>query len=60
MNIIKNRYLFFGISLLVIIPGIIALILWNLPLGIDFAERELVFHHSSVNFCFGAVSIRPG
>jgi preprotein translocase subunit SecF len=42
MNIIKNRYLFFGISLLVIIPGIIALILWNLPLGIDFTGGSLL------------------
>jgi len=28
MNIIKNRYLYFGISLLVIIPGMLALIFW--------------------------------
>ncbi len=28
MNIIKHRYLFFLISLLVIIPGAVALILW--------------------------------
>jgi len=36
MNIIKHRYLYFAISLLVIIPGIIALIIWGLPLSIDF------------------------
>ena len=42
MNIIKNRYLYFGISLLVIIPGIIALILWQLPLGIDFTGGSLL------------------
>jgi len=42
MNIIKNRYLFFGISLLVIIPGIIALLLWHLPLGIDFTGGSLL------------------
>lgn len=36
MNIIKNRYLYFAISLLVIVPGIIALIIWGLPLAIDF------------------------
>jgi preprotein translocase subunit SecF len=36
MNIIKHRYLYFAISLLVIVPGIIALIIWGLPLAIDF------------------------
>jgi len=42
MNIIKKRYLFFGISLLVIIPGILALIFWHLPLGIDFTGGSLL------------------
>ena len=42
MNIIKYRYLYFGISLLVIVPGIIALILWGLPLGIDFTGGSLL------------------
>ncbi len=42
MNIIKNRYLYFGISLLVIIPGLLALIFWKLPLGIDFTGGSLV------------------
>jgi preprotein translocase subunit SecF len=42
MNIIKFRYIYFGISLLVIIPGIIALILWGLPLGIDFTGGSLL------------------
>ena len=42
MNIIKYRYIYFGISLLVIIPGIIALILWGLPLGIDFTGGSLL------------------
>jgi preprotein translocase subunit SecF len=50
MNIIKNRYLFFGISLLVIIPGIIALLLWHLPLGIDFTGGSLL----EVKFASGA------
>lgn len=36
MNIIKHRYLYFAISLLVIVPGIIAMIVWGLPLSIDF------------------------
>lgn len=42
MNIIKFRYIYFGISLLVIVPGIIALILWRLPLGIDFTGGSLL------------------
>lgn len=36
MNIVKFRYIYFGISLLVIIPGLIALLVWGLPLAIDF------------------------
>ena len=36
MDIIKNRYLYFLISLIVIIPGMIALAIWGLPLAIDF------------------------
>lgn len=36
MNLIKYRNLFFGLSLLIIIPGLIALKLWGLKLGIDF------------------------
>jgi preprotein translocase subunit SecF len=42
MNIIKYRYLYFGISLLVIVPGLIALILWGLPTGIDFTGGSLL------------------
>jgi len=48
MNIIKNRYLYFFISLLVIIPGIVFMILnWNetgrpLPLAIDFTGGSLL------------------
>src|SRR5690349_11422692 len=48
MNIIKNRYLYFLISLLVIIPGLIFMILnWSkigrpLPLGIDFTGGSLL------------------
>jgi preprotein translocase subunit SecF len=48
MNIIKNRYLYFLISLLVIIPGIVFMILnWAnikapLPLGIDFTGGSLL------------------
>jgi preprotein translocase subunit SecF len=42
MNLIKYRYLYFAISLLVIIPGIIALAVWKLPLGIDFTGGSLL------------------
>jgi preprotein translocase subunit SecF len=42
MNLIKYRYLYFAISLLVIIPGIVALIIWGLPLGIDFKGGSLL------------------
>jgi len=48
MNIIKNRYLYFLISLLVIIPGLVFLILnWinikaPLPLAIDFTGGSLL------------------
>ena len=48
MNIIKNRYLYFVISLLVIIPGLIFMIInWvnnstPLPLGIDFTGGSLL------------------
>jgi preprotein translocase subunit SecF len=46
MNIIKHRYLFFLISLLVIVPGLIALAIWGLPLSIDFtggSELDVAF-----------------
>jgi len=49
MNIIKNRYLYFLISLLVIVPGLVFMILhWTstgegpLPLGIDFKGGSLL------------------
>lgn len=49
MNIVGRRYLFFGISLLVIIPGLIALIAWGLPLAIDFTGGSLL----EANFASG-------
>ena len=42
LDIVKRRYLYFGISLLVIIPGLIALIVWGLPLAIDFTGGSLL------------------
>ena len=41
MNLIKYRNWFFALSLLIIIPGIIALSAWKLKLGIDFAGGTL-------------------
>ncbi len=41
MNIIKYRKVFFLISLIVLVPGIIALSLWGLKLGIDFRGGTL-------------------
>jgi preprotein translocase subunit SecF len=43
LDIVKRRYLYFAISLTVIIPGLIALIIWGLPLAIDFSGGSLLF-----------------
>ena len=45
MDIVGKRYLYFGISLLVIIPGLIALVMWGLPLAIDFTGGSLLEVH---------------
>jgi preprotein translocase subunit SecF len=42
IDIVKRRYLYFGISLLVIIPGMMALLGWGLPLAIDFRGGSLL------------------
>ncbi len=41
-NIIKRRYWYFALSLLVIVPGLVALSLWGLPLSIDFTGGTLL------------------
>jgi preprotein translocase subunit SecF len=41
-DIVGKRYWFFGLSLIIIIPGIIALLLWGLPLAIDFTGGSLL------------------
>ncbi len=41
-DIIGRRYWFFGLSLLVIVPGLIALALWGIPLSIDFTGGTLL------------------
>ncbi len=44
MNIIKRKNWYFGLSLLVIIPGLISLMLWGLNLSIDFTGgSKMVF-----------------
>jgi preprotein translocase subunit SecF len=43
MNIVKRRYMYFGISLLVIIPGLLALLVWGFPLAIDFTGGSLLY-----------------
>jgi len=42
MNIIGRRKIWYLISLILIIPGIVALILWGLPTGIDFRGGTLL------------------
>ena len=42
MNILGKRYLFFFVSLIVIIPGLIALFAGGLPLSIDFTGGSLL------------------
>lgn len=42
LNIVRRRYWFFALSLIVIIPGLIALALWGLPLAIDFTGGSLL------------------
>ncbi len=41
-DIVRRRYWYFGLSLLVIVPGVIALILWKLPLAIDYTGGTLL------------------
>jgi len=42
MDIVGKRYWFFGLSLLVIIPGLLALLVWGFPLAIDFTGGSLL------------------
>ncbi|HEY57239.1 MAG TPA: protein translocase subunit SecF [Anaerolineae bacterium] len=42
MNIVGKRYWFLLLSFLVIIPGMLALALWGLPLAIDFTGGSLL------------------
>ncbi len=42
LDIIGRRYLYFAISLIVIIPGLLALLAWGLPLAIDFTGGSML------------------
>lgn len=42
MNIIGHRRLWYAISLLLIVPGIVSLWFWGLRLGIDFSSGQLL------------------
>jgi preprotein translocase subunit SecF len=42
MNLIRLKWLWFAISIAVIVPGLISLILWRLNLGIDFTGGTLL------------------
>ena len=41
-DIVGKRYLWFGLSLLFIVPGLIALLVFGLPVGIDFVGGSLL------------------
>jgi preprotein translocase subunit SecF len=51
IDIVKRRYLYFGISLLVIVPGMLGLLVWGFPLAIDFTGGSLL----DVQFTSGTV-----
>ncbi len=42
MDILGKRYLYFAASLVVILPGLLALAVWGLPLAIDFTGGSLL------------------
>ncbi|MEX0788837.1 MAG: protein translocase subunit SecF [Anaerolineales bacterium] len=42
MNIVGRRYWFFGLSALLILPGLLALAVWGLPRAIDFTGGSLL------------------
>jgi preprotein translocase SecF subunit len=51
-HLTRYRYYFFALSLIVIVPGLLALIFWHLNLGIDFTNGttiDLQFQSSKVS-----------
>lgn len=49
MNLIRLKWLWFGISIAIILPGLASLILWGLDLGIDFTGGTLLEEKISTN-----------
>ncbi len=52
IDFVHRRKLWYGISIAVILPGLIALLVWGLNLGIDFtggAEWEIQFPRTGIN-----------
>jgi preprotein translocase subunit SecF len=46
VDFVSKRYWYFGLSLLIIVPGLLALLIWGMPLSIDFtggSRIELAF-----------------
>jgi len=59
MNIIKHKNWYFGLSLLVIVPGLIAMLIWGLNLSIDFtggSRLTLSFKNVASNSNINAVN----
>jgi preprotein translocase SecF subunit len=48
-HLTRYKYIFFGISLLIIIPGLLALIFWHLNLGIDFTGGSTISYRFASN-----------
>ena len=42
MDIVGKRYFYFAISLIAIVPGLIGLFFWGLPLAVDFTGGSLI------------------
>ncbi len=42
LHLSRYRLIFFGLSLLVIVPGVIALLVWGFNLGLDFSSGTVV------------------
>lgn len=42
LHLSSKRFIFFGLSLLIIIPGVLALVFWRFNLGLDFTSGTVV------------------
>ena len=56
-HLTRHKYWFFGISGLVILPGLLALIFWHLNPGIDFTGGSIVEMRSTTRR--GSRSVKP-